>query len=807
MATLVPARSTVEEVAKRTLNEERYDATSVGRLIFSNTAPAPPPPEVGALDLRPIDPAVEEGLCGECGVALRYGIGNPKCPACYKPNSRPVGTYESGAARWGVANAGGVTPRTQTRQLQEDWGSGATTESGGTHKVAGVDIDDANRWKKHMRRRAKNGGTVEKAGVRGTGEGVAKRVKKLSTRLGEVEQIKKKREESAPISAEERLKLDREESLASELGEAQKLEADKYRGWSAPRGAPYAPLGESPAMHGAGVWQSRPGPLRKNRYPVDILDDGRRQRDQAAAAVQAQMLTATLTKSKTQKPVESAKSSPRQVPLPPPVAELKQQLAYGDMRLRAARAGMDVASHMVDGTDFTPLSPRISGAPLTARELSRPGVATQSSGFPASWSKGQHSFFSSRSMASTARTWGTTTAEIGTAATCRRKSRVDPKQSTADFLFPSQPPARKPLPPPGSPRRRPRKKGGGSSSGGGGSGSGGGGGGGGGGGIGGKITSQQSVMRDLAVMAEHTFLEPSQQLQAKCTGFREKQQEMDDRFQRSLAQLEQHRSDNYRSKLKATLLLKDYKLTTKQPLKKELEFMGLMAQRDRTVRRLNAVRSATWLAPMMQVVSQHPRPRNLSTPETYVLDLLQTKINEGTVLDTEALFEIFDMLEMQELKDPRVLQIMEYARIKTGVPYDEFSIYLEQAGVTAGDDGQSGDGGGAGHHVKTREGIWLAELEQQRVQREAREEAAHVTSEGAGSPSRGGAESPASSEGGAAPSGGGGGGGGGAAGGGGGARNRRRKHGPGHRPNPLDALFEADTDLKDVFENPASLLD
>ena len=83
-------------------------------------------------------------------------------------------------------------------------------------------------------------------------------------------------------------------------------------------------------------------------------------------------------------------------------------------------------------------------------------------------------------------------------------------------------------------------------------------------------------------------------------------------YQVALAQLEQHRSDNYRSKLKvaiciwndgfcikndefciqndgfdtnsqATLLMKDYKLTAKRPLKKELKFMGLMAQRDRTV--------------------------------------------------------------------------------------------------------------------------------------------------------------------------------------------------------------------------------
>lgn len=738
--------------------------------------------------------AGNDGLCVKCGVALRGGIGNPKCTECYKPNARPVGTYESGAARWGVANPVANLPRMQVRQQEFGGAVGATQDEGGMHHVGGIDIDDADRWKKHMRGRNKKGGTVEKEGVRSTGDGVAKRVWKLTARLAEIEDIKQKRDVfNSALSHQERLKLSTEGDLRADLQTAEHLLNNKHSGWSAPRGQAYAPLGESPAMSGAGVWQSRPGPLRKNRYPVDILDDGRRQRDQSAAAVQAKLLTATLTNSKTQKPVETAKSSPRQVPLPPPVDELKQQLAYGDMRLRACRAGVDVASHMVDGADFTPLSPRISGTPLTARELSRAGsTARQSSGFPAQWSQGSSRFFSSRSMASTARTWGTTTAEMRTAATVRRKSRLDPQRSTSDFLFPSQSSMRKPVPPPGSPRRRQSSKAGGEKAGGGGSS----------GGVGGAATSQQSVMRDLAVMAEHTFLEPSQQLQAKCTAFRQKQQEMDDRLQRSLAQLEQHRSNNYRSKLKATLLLKDYKLTTKQPLKKELEFMGLMAQRDRTVRRLNAVRSATWLAPMMQVVSNHPRPRNVSTPESYVLDLLQTKINEGTSLDTESLFEIFDMLELEELKDPRVLQIMEYSRMKVGVRFDEFSIYLEQAGVT-GDPVQPVDGPGGGHHnAKSREAVWLAELEQQRVQREARAEAGHAGGDG-GSPSaspapgspKGGASSTDVQQGQTSST------------GSSSTRNRQRKQGPGHRPNPLDALFEADLDLKDVFENPAGLLD
>ena len=759
-----------------TITEELYESTSVGRLIFS---------EEGAVAQQPLPPAAlsirvpqaaeafgDDGLCRACGLALRSGIGNPKCAKCYKPNARPIGTYESGAARWGVADPVG---NSRLQQL----GAGSAEDTGGTHTVAGIDIDDADRWKKHMRRRDKNNRTVEKGGVRSTGEGVAKRMLKLDVRLAQIADIKKKRDvNNVPLTHRERLKLVAEDAVREELLAAQHLYENKHSGWSAPRGEPYAPLGESPAMSGAGVWQSRPGPLRKNRYPVDVLDDGRKQQDQGAAAVQAKLLTAALTNSKTQKPVESATKSPRQVPLPPPEDELKQQLAYGDMRLRACRAGADVASHMVDGTDFTPLSPRISGKPLSARELSRPGTggARQNSGFPAMWSQGSSKFFSSRSMASTARTWGATTAEMRTTAIIRRKSRLDPKQANSDFLFPAQPSTRKPVPPPGSPRRS-GKPGGGKAGNSGSRGSTGG------------AASQQSVMRDLAVMAEHRFLEPSQQLQAKCTAFREKQQELDDRLQRSLAQLEQHRSENYRSKLKATLLLKDYKLTTKQPLKKELDFMGLMAQRDRTVQRLNAVRSATWLAPMMQVVSNHPRPRNVSTPESYVLELLQTKINEGTVLDTEALFEIFDMLEIEELKEPRVLQIMEYARVKVGVPYDEFSIYLEQAGVTAGDSGQPADPGRGHHNSKPREAIWLAELEKQRVQREAREEAG-VSESGSpsASPAPGSKMRPESS---ASMS----------------PRSKQRKHGPGHRPNPLDALFEADADLKDVFENPAGLLD
>ena len=351
--------------------------------------------------------------------------------------------------------------------------------------------------------------------------------------------------QEAHLTPEERIKLERESALREQLDSAVKVLDDKHRGWSAPRGAPYAPLGESPAMSGAGVWQSRPGPLKKNRYPVDILDDGRRQRDQGAANVQAQMLTATLTKSKTQKPVETAKSSPRQVPLPPPFAELKQQLAYGDMRLRAVRAGMDVASHIADGADFTPLSPRISGPPLTARELSRTsglGVAQQTSGFPPSWSSTSDRFFSSRSMASTARTWGTTTADMRTSATIRRKSRLDPSVQSTAFLFPQQPSPRQPLPPPGSPRHRPNAAAKKASS----------------AALPGtpgaktaapKVLGATSVMRDLAVMAEHTFLEPSQQLQAKCTAFREKQEELDDRFQVALAQLEQRKSPVFTSNL------------------------------------------------------------------------------------------------------------------------------------------------------------------------------------------------------------------------------------------------------------------
>ena len=648
--------------------------------------------------------------------------------------------------------------------------------------VAGVDVHDKDRWKKKRRE-----GKAKLSARRQTQEGAAKRVWKLSARLSDVEALKSKREGGLELTDEERLKVQREHVLRDSLHRAHESFADSRRGWAAPYDKPYRPLGESNWMDGAGVWQSRMGPQKRDRYPVDILDDGRRQRDQAAANVQAQLLVSKLTKSKTQKPVEMGLSSPSQVPLPPPVAELKQQLAYGDMRLRACRAGMDVVSHMVDEGDPTPLTPRISGTPRTARELYRGGAEAQTSGFPESWSQGQHSFFSSRSMASTARTWGSTTAEMRTSATIRRKSRkAVPGQNdkNASFLFPPNTPKPPTTPRANASRGRARAKARGR---GGGAAVPGGVGGVGGGGAAPGAPAEQSVMRDLATMAEHTFLEPSQQLQSNCTAFREKQQEMDERFMTALAQLEQHRSENYRSKLKASLLMKDHKLTAKQPLQHELKFMGLMAQRDRTVRRLDALRSATWLGPMAQIATQHPQPRALNTPETYVLDLLKTKVNEGTLLDAEALFEVFDMLEKDEIKDLHVLQIMEYARVKVGVPFEDFKAYLEAAGIEWDEDGRG----------VTK---WLAELEENRQERLAREQAS-LTDSPTSSPTKMmekvgvTAPSPQRSV----------------------AtrislqlsrqvrilslrlkiavcfhRRRQRKQGPFHKPNPLDALFEKD---------------
>ena len=44
--------------------------------------------------------------------------------------------------------------------------------------------------------------------------------------------------------------------------------------------------------------------------------------------------------------------------------------------------------------------------------------------------------------------------------------------------------------------------------------------------------------------------------------------------------------------------------------------------------------------------------------------------------------------------------------------------------MTSQDPVGVGDGGGGGHSVNTREAVWLHELEQTRIQREAREEAA-----------------------------------------------------------------------------------
>ena len=223
---MVRTNTTVDEISAKAMSEERYQETTVGRLIFSNDpGGAPELPsvplstelnlpgityvsekthdqnigwEMAPGDGAPLVPKGEEGLCGTCGVALRRGIGNPNCRACYKPGHRPIGTYESGAARWGVANATG-TPRTTGgggggRHRLSLASEPSDLDGGGGHHVGGVDIDDSNRWKKQMRGRAKQGGTVEKAGVRGTGAGVAKRVVKLSARVTEVEELKKKRD-------------------------------------------------------------------------------------------------------------------------------------------------------------------------------------------------------------------------------------------------------------------------------------------------------------------------------------------------------------------------------------------------------------------------------------------------------------------------------------------------------------------------------------------------------------------------------------------------------------------------------------
>jgi hypothetical protein len=151
-------------------------------------------------------------------VALRQGIGNPKCRACYKPGRRPTATYESGAARWGVANAS--RPAAGSDQLNLASEPSDLDGGSGGHRVAGIDIDDSNRWKKQMRGRAKQG-TVEKSGVRGTGTGLAKRVTKLSARVSEVEELKQKRDAlQSHLSTEERLKLQREGALREELDAA-----------------------------------------------------------------------------------------------------------------------------------------------------------------------------------------------------------------------------------------------------------------------------------------------------------------------------------------------------------------------------------------------------------------------------------------------------------------------------------------------------------------------------------------------------------------------------------------------------------
>jgi hypothetical protein len=111
-------------------------------------------------------------------------------------------------------------------------------------------------------------------------------------------------------------------------------------GWAADPTKPYRELGEQ------SYWVSSPGPLGKDRHPVDVFDRGNRRKNMAAAAEQGKLLMTRLTGSKTQQPVEVALTRPAQVPVPPSFDELQHQLAYGDRRLRACRAGMDVVSHM-----------------------------------------------------------------------------------------------------------------------------------------------------------------------------------------------------------------------------------------------------------------------------------------------------------------------------------------------------------------------------------------------------------------------------------------------------------------------------
>jgi hypothetical protein len=187
-------------------------------------------------------------------------------------------------------------------------------------------------------------------------------------------------------------------------------------------------------------------------------------------------------------------------------------------------------------------------------------------------------------------------------------------------------------------------------------------------------------------MDDHVFLAPAQQLQQNCLAFRAKQDEMEGRFQMALAQLEHHRSDTFRSKLKASMLIKDNKLTAKQPLRHELKFMDLMARRDRVRRQhdaaqvwtarllcprpfqnpytalvftscvsVHAVQLAQWLGPLSQVVWNHPQPRRPGTPEVYLLDLIKTRINEGVCLDEAELFGHCDTFPRTEVQQRAIL--------------------------------------------------------------------------------------------------------------------------------------------------------
>jgi len=502
------------------------------------------------------------------------------------------------------------------------------------------------------------------------------------------------------------------------------------QGWHSERTKPYISVGD----------------------PVE-LDLIAQRGSQRQGRIRATSLMTTLTGSKSQKPIQMATKSERPRLLPPPFAELQQQISLGNTRIKACRAGTDVLGRGQEDAPehaFVPFSPRsyhmppsdtmsdgrstapsVPGSDMgTCRPFSSRFASSVSSTPPARRSaqssrpSRQHMYAreqqpltplpprglppsqrssvghggsnsntdnlrrfrdsSKRSPRSKlGSTWGTAISAagsnmetprrmqttgvdmsvttlmaqsslFGTSATVTRTSQSaktlggtggNKALGREDFLFPSM---KAPLAKSTGARRGASDP---------------------------DDAAQYSVIRDLTCMHEHPFLAPAEQLQHYCMSFRQKQSELDERLQSSLAQMEQQRIESYQSKLRAALHNRKFVLTDKLPLANELKVMRLKAERDLVLRRLHAARKSTWLQPLAQTVTKLGERRPL-TPEVYMLELLKAKIKAGVVIDEDNLFEMMELLEREDFDQLSVQQLLNFVRKKSHVPLDRYLQWM-----------------------------------------------------------------------------------------------------------------------------------